>query len=56
MPFPTRKKPIARDYSKKNLIDTTEDKFAEKDAVALTRKLDNLNQYLDRVLNNPQKF
>ena len=29
VPFPTRKKPIVKDYSKKNLIDTTEDKFAE---------------------------
>ncbi|MEY8518321.1 relaxase/mobilization nuclease domain-containing protein [Lachnospiraceae bacterium 29-84] len=29
VPFPTRKKPIVRDYSKKNLIDTTGDKFAE---------------------------
>ncbi len=28
VPFPTRKKPLVKDYSKKNLIDTTEDKFA----------------------------
>ena len=28
LPFPARKKPMVRDYSKKNLIDTTEDKFA----------------------------
>lgn len=28
VPFPTRKKPVVKDYSKKNLIDTTEDKFA----------------------------
>ena len=29
VPFPTRKKPIVKDYSRKNLIDTTEDKFAQ---------------------------
>ena len=29
VPFPTWKKPIVRDYSKKNLIDTTEGKFTE---------------------------
>lgn len=28
VPFPTRKKPVVKDYSKENLIDTTEDKFA----------------------------
>ncbi len=28
VPFPTKKKPIVKDYSKKNLIDTTEEKFA----------------------------
>ena len=28
VPFPARKKPIVKDYSRKNLIDTTEDKFA----------------------------
>lgn len=28
VPFPVKKKPIVRDYSKKNLIDTSEDKFA----------------------------
>ena len=30
VPFPTRKKPIVKDYSRKNLIDTTEDKFAQE--------------------------
>ena len=29
VPFPVRKKPIVKDYSKKNLIDTTEDKFTQ---------------------------
>ena len=28
VPFPVKKKPLVRDYSKKNLIDTSEDKFA----------------------------
>ena len=68
VPFPIRKKPIVRDYSKKNLIDTRNldvEKLrndynalysrketlrktcqsAEKDAAALTRKPDSLNQY-----------
>jgi hypothetical protein len=29
VPFPTRKKPLVKDYSKKKLIDTTEDKFTQ---------------------------
>ena len=42
MPFPTRKNPIARDYSKKNLIDTTEDKFAKSPGLKHWADIQNL--------------
>ena len=42
VPFPTRKKPIVRDYSKKNLIDTTEDKFAESPGLKHWADIQNL--------------
>ena len=42
MPFPTRKKTIARDYSKKNLIDTTEDKFAKSPGLKHWADIQNL--------------
>ena len=42
VPFPTRKKHIVRDYSKKNLIDTTEDKFAESSGLKHWADIQNL--------------
>lgn len=42
VPFPTRKKPIVKDYSKKNLIDTTEDKFAENPGLKHWADIQNL--------------
>ncbi|MGN0345888.1 MAG: hypothetical protein ACI4DU_01250 [Lachnospiraceae bacterium] len=42
VPFPTRKKPIAKDYSKKNLIDTTEDKFANSPGLKHWADIQNL--------------
>ena len=42
VPFPTRKKPIVKDYSKKNLIDTTEDKFAENTGLKHWADIQNL--------------
>ena len=42
MPFPTRKKPIVKDYSKKNLIDTTEYKFAESPGLKHWADIQNL--------------
>ena len=42
MPFPIRKRPIVRDYSKKNLIDTTEDKFAESPSLKHWADIQNL--------------
>lgn len=42
VPFPTRKKPIVRDYSKKNLIDTTEDKFTESPGLKHWADIQNL--------------
>ena len=42
VPFPTRKKPIVRDYSKKNLIDTTGDKFAESPGLKHWADIQNL--------------
>ncbi|WWR17705.1 hypothetical protein V1226_14225 [Lachnospiraceae bacterium JLR.KK009] len=42
MPFPTRKKPIVKDYSKKNLIDTTEDKFANSPGLKHWADIQNL--------------
>ncbi len=42
MPFPTRKKPIVKDYSRKNLIDTTEDKFAQSPGLKHWADIQNL--------------
>ncbi len=42
VPFPTRKKPIVRDYSNKNLIDTTEYKFAESPGLKHWADIQNL--------------
>ncbi len=42
VPFPTRKKPIVKDYSKKNLIDTTEDKFANSPSLKHWADIQNL--------------
>ena len=42
MPFPTRKKPIVKDYSKKNLIDTTEDKIANSPGLKHWADIQNL--------------
>nr|WP_217936415.1 relaxase/mobilization nuclease domain-containing protein [Enterocloster clostridioformis] len=42
VPFPARKKPIVRDYSKKNLIDTTEDKFASSPGLKHWADIQNL--------------
>ena len=42
VPFPTRKKPIVRDYSKKNLIDTTEEKFTESPGLKHWADIQNL--------------
>ena len=41
-PFPIRKKPLVRDYSKKNLIDTSEDKFAESPGLKHWADIQNL--------------
>ena len=42
VPFPTRKKPIVKDYSRKNLIDTTEDKFANSPGLKHWADIQNL--------------
>jgi len=42
VPFPTRKKPIVKDYSRKNLIDTTEDKFASSPGLKHWADIQNL--------------
>ena len=42
VPFPARKKPVVKDYSKKNLIDTTEDKFAESPGLKHWADIQNL--------------
>ena len=42
VPFPTRKKPIVKDYSKKNLIDTTGDKFAQSPGLKHWADIQNL--------------
>ena len=42
VPFPTRKKPIVKDYSRKNLIDTTEDKFAQSSGLKHWADIQNL--------------
>ena len=42
VPFPTRKKPIVKDYSRKNLIDTTEDKFAQSPSLKHWADIQNL--------------
>ena len=42
VPFPVRKKPIVKDYSKKNLIDTTEDKFASSPGLKHWADIQNL--------------
>ena len=42
VPFPTRKKPIVKDYSRKNLIDTTEDKFAQSPGLKHWADIQNL--------------
>ena len=41
-PFPIRKKPLVRDYSKRNLIDTTGDKFAERPSLKHWADIQNL--------------
>ena len=40
--FPARKKPIVKDYSRKNLIDTTEDKFANSPGLKHWADIQNL--------------
>ena len=42
VPFPVRKKPIVKDYSMKNLIDTTEDKFAQSPGLKQWADIQNL--------------
>jgi len=42
IPFPARKKPIVKDYSKRNIIDTTEDKFAESPGLKHWADIQNL--------------
>ena len=42
VPFPVRKKPIVKDYSKKNLIDTTEDKFTQSPGLKHWADIQNL--------------
>ena len=42
VPFPARKKPIVKDYSRKNLIDTTEDKFANSPGLKHWADIQNL--------------
>ncbi len=42
VPFPARKKPLVKDYSKKNLIDTTGDKFAESPSLKHWADIQNL--------------
>jgi len=42
VPFPIRKKPVVKDYSKKNLIDTTGDKFAESPGLKHWADIQNL--------------
>ena len=42
VPFPTRKKPVVKDYSKKNLIDTTEDKFEQSPGLKHWADIQNL--------------
>ena len=42
VPFPTRKKPIVKDYSRKNLIDTTEDKFTQSPGLKHWADIQNL--------------
>ena len=42
VPFPARKKTIVKDYSRKNLIDTTEDKFANSPGLKHWADIQNL--------------
>lgn len=42
VPFPTRKKPVVKDYSKKNLIDTTEEKFTQSPGLKHWADIQNL--------------
>ena len=42
VPFPVRKKPIVKDYSRKNLIDTTEDKFTQSPGLKHWADIQNL--------------
>lgn len=42
IPFPARKKPIVKDYSRKNLIDTTEDKFVQSPSLKHWADIQNL--------------
>ena len=42
VPFPVRKKPIVKDYSKKNIIDTTEDKFTQSPGLKHWADIQNL--------------
>ena len=42
VPFPVRKKPIVKDYSRKNLIDTTEEKFTQSPGLKHWADIQNL--------------
>jgi len=42
VPFPARKKPVVKDYSKKNLIDTTGDKFTQSPGLKHWADIQNL--------------
>ena len=42
VPFPVRKKPVVKDYSKKNIIDTTEDKFTQSPGLKHWADIQNL--------------
>jgi len=42
VPFPARKKPIVKDYSRKNLIDTTEEKFTQSPGLKHWADIQNL--------------
>ncbi len=42
VPFPTRKKPIVKDYSRKNLIDITEEKFTQSPGLKHWADIQNL--------------
>ena len=42
VPFPSRRKPVVKDYSRKNLIDTTEDKFTQSPGLKHWADIQNL--------------